>query len=119
MKIEKGGYGFNVQQKKVYHDINPYQTDAAPGVSFVKTLAAAKKMGWEIVASDAAEGRIEATATTPFVGFKDDVVIRVRAKGAETLVDVRSKSRFGRGDMGVNAARIREFRDELIEAANP
>jgi uncharacterized protein (DUF1499 family) len=76
-------------------------------------------MGWEIVAEDADALRIEATATTPFVSFKDDVVIRITAANGETLVDVRSKSRLGRGDMGVNANRIRQFRDRLVAAVEP
>ena len=90
-------------------------------ISFVYTeaLGVADDMGWEIVAANESTHTIEATATTPFVGFKDDVVIRIRADSAETLVDVRSKSRLGRGDMGVNAARIREFRDRLLSAVNP
>jgi uncharacterized protein (DUF1499 family) len=76
-------------------------------------------MGWEIVAEDANSYRIEATARTPFVAFKDDVVIRIQAKSAETHLDIRSKSRIGRGDMGVNAKRIREFREQLLSAVEP
>ena len=106
-------------QAEAYPDIETIVLLDPRSFVFEKALEVATDMGWEIVGSDAEEGRIEATATTPFVGFKDDVVIRVRAKSAETLVDVRSKSRMGRGDMGVNAKRIREFRDRLIEAANP
>ncbi|MBW2399988.1 MAG: DUF1499 domain-containing protein, partial [Deltaproteobacteria bacterium] len=45
----------------------------------------------------------------------DDIVVRVRRDGADSIVDVRSKSRDGRGDMGANAARIRLFRDELVD----
>jgi hypothetical protein len=86
---------------------------------FQIALETANDMGWDVVAADAETGHIEATASTPFVGFKDDVVIRIRTDGAETLVDVRSKSRIGRGDMGVNAARIRQFRDKLNQAASP
>ncbi len=90
-------------------------------VSFVydEALQVANDMGWEIVAENAETGIIEATAATPYVGFRDDVVIRIRAVSAETLVDVRSKSRVGRGDMGVNAARIREFREKLLAAVTP
>ena len=81
-----------------------------------KYRAAAEEMGWEIVASVPEEGRIEATAKTPFVGFKDDVVIRVRGGDNGTEVDVRSKSRFGQGDVGVNAARIRAYREVLTSS---
>jgi uncharacterized protein (DUF1499 family) len=70
-------------------------------------------MGWEIVATDPSRGRIEATDTTSWFRFKDDVVIRLTARDYGTYVDVRSKSRVGVGDMGVNASRIREFLERL------
>ena len=70
-------------------------------------------MGWEIVASDAAKGTIEATATTALFGFKDDVVIRLSADGANTKVDMRSASRAGVSDLGANAARIAAYFDTL------
>ncbi|MCP3999518.1 MAG: DUF1499 domain-containing protein [Gammaproteobacteria bacterium] len=100
-------------QAQAYPDIKTIILSQPPEAVFSAALAAAKNMGWEIVASVPAEGHIEATATTPFVAFKDDVVIRVRAGQAGTLVDVRSKSRIGKGDMGVNAARIRAYTAEL------
>jgi uncharacterized protein (DUF1499 family) len=66
-------------------------------------------MGWELVASDSAAGRIEATATTPWFGFKDDVVVRVRPDGSGSRIDVRSVSRVGKSDVGANAKRIRTY----------
>lgn len=69
--------------------------------------------GWEIVATSAAEGRIEATATTPIMGFKDDVVIRVRDEAGKSIVDMRSVSRVGKSDLGANAKRIALFLSEL------
>jgi len=98
------------KQAEAYPDIKTIVLQQSPSDVYIAALDAADAMGWEIVASEPLEGRIEATATTPFVGFKDDVVIRIVAVGPDTLVDIRSKSRIGRGDMGVNAARIREFR---------
>lgn len=106
-------------QKQAYPDIQPLILADPPGFVFETALQVAKDMGWEIVASDAATGHIEATATTPFVGFKDDVVIRIRARGPEAVVDIRSKSRIGRGDMGVNAKRVSEFSANLEAAAEP
>ncbi len=106
-------------QLEAYPDIETIVLLDPPSFVFETALEVAEKMGWEIVASNAGEGRIEATATTPWVGFKDDVVIRIRADGPETRVDVRSKSRVGRGDMGVNAKRIRAFRDRLVATAEP
>ena len=69
--------------------------------------------GWTLVDANEAEGRIEATAETGWVRFKDDVVIRIQATDSGTRVDVRSKSRVGRGDMGVNARRVRNYLDSL------
>jgi len=70
-------------------------------------------MGWQIAAVDPAEGRLEATATTKWMGFKDDIVVRIRPDGSGSRVDVRSVSRVGRSDVGANAKRIREFLGKL------
>jgi len=98
-------------QRSAYPDLTPVALPVPPAEAFTRAEAAAKEMGWEIVAAEPADGRIEATATTAWFGFKDDVVIRVRpaADGAGSVVDVRSKSRVGRSDLGANAARIRAF----------
>ena len=82
--------------------------------AFDKALTAANAMGWEIIAAVPAEGRIEAVASTAYVGFKDDVVIRVRDDGNAIAVDIRSKSRMGKGDMGANAARILAWKKLLL-----
>ena len=66
-------------------------------------------MGWEMVSADPASGRIEATDTTFWFSFKDDVVIRIEPDPAGSQVDVRSVSRVGGSDVGANAARIRAF----------
>jgi uncharacterized membrane protein len=80
-----------------------------PREAFARARAAAERMGWEIVAADPAAGRIDAVATTPWFGFKDDVRLQVTPQGGASRIDVRSKSRVGRGDAGTNARRIREF----------
>lgn len=108
-KAEYGGEEIAAKQKAGYPDIQPLHLDAAPAEAFPKALAAAKAMGWEIVAENAGEGRIEATATTFWFGFKDDVVLRLRPDGTGTRVDMRSVSRVGGSDVGANAARIRAF----------
>jgi uncharacterized protein (DUF1499 family) len=69
----------------------------------------ARDLGWEIVATAPAEGRLEATARTRWFGFRDDVVVRVRPDGSGSRVDVRSVSRVGRSDLGTNARRIERF----------
>ena len=101
------------QQREAYPDLRSVMLDAPPAEAFARALAAAEAMGWEMVADDAAAGRIEATDTTFWYGFKDDVVIRVRPEGAGSRIDVRSKSRVGRSDVGANARRIREFTSRL------
>lgn len=97
------------KQAEAYPDIRTLVVQAPAAQVFEQAERAARSMGWEIVASVPAEGRLEATATTRWVGFKDDVVVRVTAVGPDTHVDVRSKSRVGRGDAGVNAKRIRDY----------
>ena len=70
-------------------------------------------MGWEIVATDPAAGRIEATARTFWFGFRDDVVVRLTPVGDRTVLDVRSVSRVGKGDVGTNAKRVREYLNKV------
>ena len=70
-------------------------------------------MGWKVTAADAREQRIEATDTTFWFGFVDDIVIRIRPEGVGSRIDVRSLSRVGVGDLGANASRIRRYRDTL------
>ena len=78
-----------------------------------------RALGWEIVASVPAEGRIEAIDTTLLFGFKDDVVIRVAADAAGSRVDIRSASRVGRSDFGTNARRVRAFIEKLRSGSRP
>lgn len=104
------------QQKRGYPDLKPLELPEPPPAAFVRALGAAKAMGWEIAAADAAAGRIEATATTPWFGFKDDVVVRIVPAAAGSRIDVRSVSRVGRGDLGTNAKRIRAYLEKLAHA---
>ena len=90
----------------------------ASSYAFSLALRTARGMGWELVDQNRREGRIEATATTPWFGFKDDVVIRVSSASGISRVDVRSKSRVGRGDVGANAGRVRAYLAAL-RAADP
>jgi len=106
------------QQRQAYPDLETLRIDAPPEQVFDRALAAAREMGWEIVAAAAADGRIEATATTPWYGFNDDVVIRIRAEGEGSRLDIRSKSRVGRSDLGANARRIRAFLGTLALPEN-
>lgn len=100
-------------QRTGYPDIQPVTLSVAPGAAYHVALAAARDMGWAIVASDSAAGRIEATATTTWFGFKDDVVVRVGPDPKGSRIDVRSESRVGGSDVGTNAARIREYEKRI------
>jgi uncharacterized protein (DUF1499 family) len=110
---EYGGPEIAGLQKKAYPDIKPLEMSVPVEKAFDKSLAVAKKMGWEIVATEKSDGRIEATATTLWMGFKDDVVIRVTDNGSGSRVDIRSESRVGKSDVGTNAKRIRSFLKEM------
>jgi len=96
-------------QRAAYPDIAPIVVAKERAAAFDAALAAARSMGWTIVAADAAAGRIEATATTPWFGFSDDIVIRVAPAERGSRIDVRSVSRVGRSDLGANAKRVRAF----------
>ncbi len=95
-------------QAKGYPKLRPLIVADAPAAAFDKALAAAKALGWAIVATEAPD-RIEATDTVPWWGFKDDVVVRLTPEGTGTRIDVRSTSRVGVGDLGVNAKRISDY----------
>jgi uncharacterized protein (DUF1499 family) len=104
-------------QKKAYPEIAPLTLVPAPGEAFTRALKAAEQMGWTIVATDPQTGRIEASQRSRWFGFTDDVVIRIAAAGSGSRVDVRSVSRVGRNDFGVNAARVRSYLAALQDAA--
>ncbi len=97
------------QQQRGYPDIRPIDLNVPPDAAFARALDVARSFGWVIDATDAASGRIEATATTPWFGFQDDIVIRVTPTASGSRVDIRSHSRVGRSDLGTNAKRIRAF----------
>jgi len=98
-----------VLQRQAYPDLRPLRLEVPSAQAFARARAAAETLGWTVVAAEPAEGRLEATATTFWFRFADDVVVRVAASDGGTVVDVRSKSRVGRSDVGTNARRIREF----------
>jgi uncharacterized protein (DUF1499 family) len=109
---------FAAEQRACCADLHPAQLAAAPAEAFPRVRDTAARMpSWTLTASDPAAGVIEAVATSTVFGFQDDIVIRVRpaATGPGSIVDVRSKSRDGKGDLGVNANRIRAFVARLEE----
>ena len=108
-----GGEKIAAQQRAAYPELQPLMLNVPPPQAFDRALAAVRDMGWELVAADATAGRIEATDTTFWFGFKDDVIIRVRPADGGSRVDVRSLSRVGGGDAGTNAKRIRAYLEAL------
>lgn len=107
------GRAFVDLQREAYGDIAPIETAVAPGMAWDAALALAREQGWEIGRADRNAGVIEATATSFWYGFVDDIVIRVRATEQGSRVDMRSVSRVGRSDIGANAARMRPYLVEL------
>jgi uncharacterized protein (DUF1499 family) len=103
-----------------YADLRPLEI--ARPVDQITALAVrlAQEQGWEVVKSDPARGHVEATASVSFIRFKDDVVLRIvpTQDGAGSRIDMRSISRVGVSDLGVNAKRIRAFQKVLSEAAS-
>ncbi len=100
-------------QAQFYPWVKPLSLEIPSADAFAEAAAALRDMGLEIVAEHPDSGLIEATATTFWFGFKDDVAVRVRADGQGSRIDVRSVSRVGQGDLGANARRIGEFMQRL------
>ncbi len=92
-------------------DLHPAAVKAAPSEAFERALAVARTMpSWTVTKTDPAAGVFEAVATSGLFRFQDDIAVRVRpAADGTSRVDVRSKSRDGKGDLGKNAERIRNY----------
>ena len=108
------GAEFARQQRAAYPDIVPSVVYLPRAQAFARASLAAEAMGWEVVGRDAAAGTLEAVDATKWFGFRDDIAIRVTPSGeGQTRIDVRSKSRVGRSDLGTNADRIRAYLQRL------
>ncbi len=120
------------QQNAAYPDIAPEDTTATPQEAYDAAMKVIAKRRWRVVDSrppqaalprvtDARaapapavrDGIIEAVARTPILGFRDDVVVRVRPTADGARIDVRSASRYGRDDLGTNAKRVRNLIDDI------
>jgi hypothetical protein len=104
---------FPALQLEGYPDLRPARFEVSASAAFEAASASAREFGWKILGEDPESGTIRAVATTAAFGFKDDVAIRIREVGTEVIVDIRSRSRVGRGDLGANARRIRLFLSNL------
>jgi hypothetical protein len=121
------------QQHNAYADIEPDDTNSSPQEAYDAAMKVITKRRWRVVdarppqaplplptprnvaiqASPARDGIIEAVARTPILGFRDDVVVRIRSTPDGARIDVRSASRYGRHDLGSNAARVRNLIDDI------
>lgn len=99
--------------RTAYPFVQPLVTDLSPAMAFERATVLVEELGWELVNASEVDGLIEATDTTLFYGFKDDVAIRVRPEGTGARIDLRSVSRVGQSDLGANAARIKAFLDRF------
>jgi uncharacterized protein (DUF1499 family) len=106
------------QQMEAYPDIEPLDADIDTRTAYNSALAVVTRRRWRIVEARAPdqgrpEGRIEAVARTPLMGFRDDVIVRVKAFEGGARIDVRSSSRYGTFDFGTNAERIRRLLEDI------
>lgn len=97
------------QHRAGYPTLQPLVVPMNPEKALDRAAEVARSLRWEVLAIDRTSRTVEATASTPWFGFRDDVVVRIRPVPGGSRVDVRSTSRVGRSDAGVNANRIRRF----------
>ena len=109
-------------QKAAYSDIAPLDTDASAQSAYDAAMAVITKRRWQVINTrpptpGRREAYIEAVARSPIMGFRDDIAVRIRPVGQGARVDVRSASRYGRHDFGVNAARVRALISDIDDLA--
>lgn len=107
--VRSGGIDVATQQLKAYPDLKTVVLSMPAAEAYKRALLTARELKWTVVAERPAEGVIEATDTTRWFGFKDDIAIRIVPAGERSLLDIRSVSRVGISDVGTNAKRIRTF----------
>lgn len=105
--VDYPGEGFASQQRRAYPGVQPLIVNRPLAEVMAAAEAEARERGWAIATLD--ETRLEATATTRWFGFQDDVAVRLTEQADGVRVDVRSASRLGRSDLGTNAARIHSY----------
>jgi hypothetical protein len=102
-----------VVQQGAYPEVQTLSVSTGVAETVSNAVSALEAMGLEVVTVDAERGIVEATDTTFWFGFKDDLVVRIRESGAGSMVDVRSVSRVGLSDLGKNADRIMDLLGRL------
>ncbi len=98
-----------------YPDLQPQSFNQPVEKVFDAALETSKAMGWDVIEQSRSLGTIEAVDTTKLFRFKDDVTVTISREGDATVVNLRSHSRVGKGDLGTNARRIRHFQVELAK----
>jgi hypothetical protein len=101
--------------REAYGDVATIRVPWTVAETIERARTLAENRDWDIAVADPRSGRLEATETSLFFRFRDDVVLRVRpaGQGGGSIVDMRSVSRVGVSDVGVNARRVREFLADL------
>ena len=119
MKYNKAKYAD--RQQAGYGPIGPIKEHLSPVDAFKRVTEVAQGIPtWTITYSDPATNTLEAVATSKLWHFNDDVVIQIRpTPDGSSLIEMRSKSRDGIGDFGVNARRIKRFFDRVALARSP
>lgn len=100
-------------QQQAYPDIQTIPTLLSVTEAQNKARAIAENLGWQLTYQES--GHIEATVSSFWFGFTDDVIIRISETQSGSIIDLRSASRVGKGDLGVNARRIRQFSQQYLE----
>ena len=98
-----------------YPELQPQRFAKPFDQVFAAAAATARGMALEVTAQSPEKGEIQAVATTRILRFKDDVTISLARDGQAVTVNIRSKSRIGKGDLGANARRIRDFQARLAQ----
>jgi hypothetical protein len=111
--LDYGGAEVASAQRQAYPDVKTLYSRLPFEAMFDRAQQAARDCGWQLADASPGEGRIEGVVTSMLYGFKDDIVVRVRSDVNGSRVDVRSASRVGRSDLGVNADRIRKYLQRL------
>jgi uncharacterized protein (DUF1499 family) len=116
--VDYAGAATAARQRAAYPDIEPLQVAASPQVAYEAAMSVVSKRKWNIILNRAPQlgrrdGQIEAVARTPILGFREDVVVRVRGSAEGARIDVRSASRYGGHDLGSNAARVRGLIEDI------
>lgn len=108
-------------QEEIYGIIAPLKEKVEPAAAFARVLNQAQKIPtWKVTYSDQSKNTLEAVATSKLFHFQDDVIVQIRpSPDGESLIEMRSKSRDGKGDFGVNARRIRRFFDRIALTRGP